>query len=922
MQTVDRIRKSIAPAALTIVAMGATQAQQDWSQCFDPTNMMPISLDWSVPTVGNQMIIGGVGLSGNVTWGPESPCGIPPGNDAQNAVGYLMIHTGSVGNSFTGEDNLVGISMGAPYAGNNWSFATIRVIDGDGGVSDTKWAENGFSEYLAPTASFRRIRATAAAEGGVSAQLEMRVIGNAIRYAWTLTNQNATPVQIGLRHATWVAFLNQGQGPLPLGGASGWSTNAYVYLPSGRPQLIERRFTRAADPLGFPKFLDLYYRQTRFAPAIRFVMAPDEAHPDQTQADQLDISNFTGGMGGSLWNFGITDDRPLGQSACGIFYNPTFVAPGASRQIVYYIELPFKGSNLAVTPSGGYAIANDSPPMIAWNSGINALSPNPFNIVCWVDNQYAWVLGSETMTDIQLTLTLPSGLNFNVGETALKTIASLGPNGTTSRQWSVVADGNRPGIYTYTIQCAPGPAAQLPFAPKTITGQIIVAASPRQNFVTGPNLITNPWVLANPNMATTTGLNNPGDFVAWNWDVLTQSYQPTNTFTRGRGQWLVMNSDFPGTAYAGASSSGQDVPGGFAFTIRRGWNLIGNPYLYSVQLNQLNAISSFNPSEVLLWSDLTQRGWVRSVVFSWDTALAEYKFSSDPTQLIPPHTGYWVYVNTESTITLLWPPIFLPGLPGSPRASNEWAIPTDSKWRLQFTLRGEGSSDSSNYLGVAPNAGEAARLSAPKPPTAPSAKVRMAFVREPNGDDPISWAQDIRDGAGRKVFKLQATVDEPGTYTISWPNIAQVPSSLRGRITDLSNNQSRDLRMASSYTFTASEASSRMFEVVIEPGTASKAVIGSVMVSGSSRDPQAPISIQYTLSTNATVTTRILSTTGKEVMTMTRGRAEGSGVNTVVWNKRMSDGTAVAPGNYMVEIVAETADGQRVRVTRPVVVTR
>jgi flagellar hook assembly protein FlgD len=122
--------------------------------------------------------------------------------------------------------------------------------------------------------------------------------------------------------------------------------------------------------------------------------------------------------------------------------------------------------------------------------------------------------------------------------------------------------------------------------------------------------------------------------------------------------------------------------------------------------------------------------------------------------------------------------------------------------------------------------------------------------------------------------------------------------------------------------FTANEAGARQFELVIEPGTASRAVIGNVMVSGSSRDPQAPISIQYSLSAAATVTSRILSVSGTEVFSMSRGRAENAGVNTVIWNKRMTDGTAVAPGNYLVEIIAETADGQRVRVTRPVVVTR
>lgn len=917
-----------AVASIAVAPIGASTGS--WPDCFDPNNMTPISPDWDMRAIGTAIILAGIGVAGTVSWGPESPCGIPPGNDAEPLIGYLMLHTGAVGSTFTTEDDGVSISMGAPLAGNNWSFATIRVIDADGAVTDSKWAANAFSLSPLITASFRRIRAAATVDGGVTATLELRVIANAVRYTWTLTNNNATAVQIGLRHATWLGMNNNGEPALPLGLASGWNRNCYVYLPTGRPLLVERRFSRLTDPLNFPKSVDFFFRQTRTAPALRVYTGPDAAHPNQTQADQLDISNYTGGMSGTLWNFGILDDRGLGQTAFGLFFNPVSVPPGGSRTITYYLEIPFSANDLSLNMmfpppdggDGGYAVASEAPHTIAWNQITSSLQPNPFNIVCFVDNQYSWIGGPEPMQDVRLTLTLPPGLTFAPGEVAQKTIANLAPNGVTSRQWSVLADGNRPGRYTYTIQIAPGPGAQLPFQTKTISGTLLVSATPRQNWVTGPNLVTNPWVLANPNMAAATGLTTPGDFVAWNWDVLTQSYVPATNFVRGRGQWLVMNSDFPGHPYIGATPSGQDVPGGFAFTLRRGWNLIGNPYLYPVQLNQINATTSFNPNEIITWVGLTQRGWVRSTVFAWDTAESEYVFSSDPSQLLHAHVGVWVYVNTEATITLLWPPIFYPGLPGSPRVSNEWAVPTQNKWRVQFVLRGEGGSDASNYLGVAPDASTANNLSAPEPPSAPGAKLRLAFVRDASGNDPMFWAQDIRESGGTKTYRMQANVNQPGAYTITWPTITHMPNNLRARIVDRANNQSRDLRMASAYTFTMAEAGSRQFDVIVEPGSISRAVISNVMVSGSSRDPQSPITIQYSLSTAATVTTRILSNSGKEVFTMSRGRAENAGVNTVVWNKRMTDGTSVAPGNYLVEIVAETSDGQRVRVTRPVVVTR
>jgi flagellar hook assembly protein FlgD len=110
--------------------------------------------------------------------------------------------------------------------------------------------------------------------------------------------------------------------------------------------------------------------------------------------------------------------------------------------------------------------------------------------------------------------------------------------------------------------------------------------------------------------------------------------------------------------------------------------------------------------------------------------------------------------------------------------------------------------------------------------------------------------------------------------------------------------------------------------VTVEPGTAARPVIGGVQIVSDSRDVNSAVTIQYSISTSAQVTVRILSPSGQEVYTALRGRSSDAGSNSVVWNKRDNNGRAVAPGNYIVEILAETADGQRARVTRPVIVVR
>ena len=82
------------------------------------------------------------------------------------------------------------------------------------------------------------------------------------------------------------------------------------------------------------------------------------------------------------------------------------------------------------------------------------------------------------------------------------------------------------------------------------------------------------------------------------------------------------------------------------------------------------------------------------------------------------------------------------------------------------------------------------------------------------------------------------------------------------------------------------------------------------------------MTVRYALSADAMVSVRVLSASGKEVFTVTRGRADNAGENEVVWNLRDNANRAVAPGQYRIEILAETTDGERVRRLVPVNVVR
>ena len=142
------------------------------------------------------------------------------------------------------------------------------------------------------------------------------------------------------------------------------------------------------------------------------------------------------------------------------------------------------------------------------------------------------------------------------------------------------------------------------------------------------------------------------------------------------------------------------------------------------------------------------------------------------------------------------------------------------------------------------------------------------------------------------------------------------------RLVDTANGITRMMNQSSGYSFTAQAGTTRQFKVQVSTGVQSLPTIGNVTVNRDSRSPNAPFSIAYTLSSSATTSVQILGANGATIYTITSGRADQAGQNTVTWNLRDNANRNVAPGIYRVEITADTVNGERVRKIVPLNVTR
>lgn len=761
--------------------------------------------------------------------------------------------------------------------------------------------------------------------------------------------------------------------------------NGFVTINGLRPPITERRFIRNNDPASFPNSVNFDFGQTN-AYGMKLENGPlDETSgfdismntyaiggspavqgvPADTQADEFVIGQhfFLMGTPGASPIVPFPDvifpvdpvtgssDVPFGDDVAYIqkYYDQDPVtkaplhpvAPGTARLIVQYFRSTWGVSNY-VKP---YVVTVDAPKLLAFDSTNpnNQISPNPMTVRVDVDNTFAYAdvaNGVPIVGQVTLKFAKSTGLTFLPGQGAVEDVEVLNgvqtlvetctkatPNtlaGQTGIQpatlgavdFQVQSDGVANGAMPYyvTTKMTPG-------GTKTLTGNIYVSTTPRLVLRAAANLVSVPWTFGDTSWTNILGLST-SDFTAYTWDPVQDGYVVSTSQKRGQGVWIITNADFGSLALNPSAQQPTDSSGGAGlFELKSGWNLIANPYNFPIQLGQLVGVPGSNNTASYTYEQLVNQGTISGGVAFWDPDSQSYQYITGNTGVMESNKGYWIYVFTTQDVTMKWPPVFqefAPNITG--RAQDGWNK-SEGKWRLNLAARSAKTLDDQNYVGVVSSAKEVVALAAMKPPLSPTQDVALS-IEQPIQGKKYAMAQSYNLKGGSQQWNVSVQSLNGGSITITWPNMTSTSTNTRFRITDVATNTSRDMRQTSGYTFIADKNSTRKFVIQAVPGGASRAIIGNVTVSRPSRAPGAAFAISYSLSSSATTSIRVLSSNGKEVFTITPGRADNVGQNMATWALKDNANRAVAPGTYRIEIVAETAGGDRVRKIVPVNVIR
>lgn len=891
-----------------LLAIGMMVGQgQLYDVCLCPDGN-PFS-NYRAVSTSNGVLSAVMGVSGTVQW--RRACFPEPGT---GCIGYEVsgsIQIGTDRGSQLLNDGSTAMTAGFPYGAipGGGIYLTLRTVR-NGEENFIRWGAQGTQarfDRTFPGASgsyvYRRWDIQ-----GLDTEVRVDVIQNVARISLSVWNvDNNSSVQLSVRLSSDVETGAE---------ENIFFSNEYpalfVYLPGQRPVRTDKNLFLRRNEI--PEYIDIYRSQSNLRASSRYLLRSNPYFPDQTKIERLVIGEWYFIHATADWlqenDSRIFPDTFIRDVALNLYTESRTLPPNMSRsqppvQYVFYVMLT-PGSYDVQPP---LALGVESLPVIEPDAlDVTKLTNNgEFDIVANVSNQY-FVVGREIdLQNVTLDLSLPPGLQLAQGQNRRQVISLLSPGETKSVRWRVVAspDFSGPTVVQVTAQAPPAPN-------KTVRREIVISATANRKFQAGFQLVSIPFVTRGA--LSDILANLPSAYQARRWNPQREQYELIDVVRQGEGFWLYLPSDSAAIQYNASAIAfpSQVFTQSISVPVAKGWNQLGNPYPYPLQLGQVVVVAASNPRQSLSFQEAANAGVLRGVIYYWDEFSQEYKFVSDPGTLLLPHRGYWIKFNEDAEF--VFPPALLPGVGAgtAPRSAKEVSNP--NQWRLQIVARTSRGVDTQNFIGM--SSGRAAG-DIEEPPAPLSERAVNLMILKSGTGTPLM--QEIRPLANRQQFDLVVEAAPGEEVTLTFPNMNTVPQGFRLRLSDLNTGRTVDLRTTPEYRF-VSTGRTRL-QLTVERAARLGALITSVSVSSAGRGASS-VSISYVLADNAQTSIQILGADGRTVASLHRGRAATRGVNTVAWNLRDDQGRAVPPGTYQVQVEARTEDGQVARATRPLVLTR
>lgn len=533
-------------------------------------------------------------------------------------------------------------------------------------------------------------RCTGGSGSEIRTEIRIHLVRDMARFEYRITNFGTATESVGLSQNGDVETGDPAMIGSNVGGYYGpYDNRNYAFMAgTGASQPIGEQ--RAMMFGGFdpedgktlnppvPDWFEVYDDVTSPVSMARNVLALEDA----TKPDVVAIGEYNDLYHKDMWV--PTDYRPdklhnILDMCWVLCWAQKPLAPGATRTIITYYGVGAATSRWTYlsgrNPTRDQAVlAVQAPRSIRYDSttmqpGAAELSPASFSVKAYVYN-LATDPGPYDLRDAVASIYLPKGLQLVpqlAGNEATKSLDGIVELNSESAavEWKVMATGDYAGelpIYVSVVDKDPSGRHWQ----QSVTRKVFVPATKRGQFQFGWQLMHVPFAFNNPTIDYVFGLTT-GLFSAKYYDTETKTYRPLTQVTPGQSFWMYVDGPtwgHPRTYYlvTDAAIVGEALGTGRQtleqhIQLARGWNMVGNPFVYPVYWGQVLVYSG---GETRTLDDAYRSGWIDKTLFSWNTDKWDYDISSDTQTLLNPWKGYWV--NTYRPVTLvIRPPAFPAG---------------------------------------------------------------------------------------------------------------------------------------------------------------------------------------------------------------------------------------------------------------------
>ncbi|MCS7273417.1 MAG: S8 family serine peptidase [Fimbriimonadales bacterium] len=359
-----------------------------------------------------------------------------------------------------------------------------------------------------------------------------------------------------------------------------------------------------------------------------------------------------------------------------------------------------------------------------------------------------------------------------------------------------------------------------------------------------------------------------------------------------------------------------DLNTAYLIPLEEGWNMIGNPFPFNVPWAacEVEITGLGGQRQRITLEEAVRREIIRPQIYRYVPLTGEYTWRTAPLGELLAWQAHWV--KALKPCTLVVPPVGSKRSRAETEPSRAAPNPTDG-WLLRLIARCGDREDANNFIGTASQAQEGIGNEDVEKPPAFESYVALV-LREPRSRSAL--AQDVRPASKRtQRWELEVTTDQPNAeVTLQWVQEVPLPRGVRLTLIDQATGERVSMQQHSAYRFRTDEQSRRRLVIEAQPARTARLQITNISIT-QSRGGQ--FVIQYALSDAAEVQVLVQDATGRTIARL-QGGNRTAGVSTVSWNGRTDAGVAVPPGAYHLQIVATTAEGETVRVVRPLIVTR